>query len=124
MERAKRFAQGSSKSRPIVLSGFNYANEMAHRRITGPKIHFRSRGRKYTRSDFSQSFHYHLAIIIPLFSNIILEFRISTNQNTSRVSFNQEEEEKRSSRKCYLISARETFFFHPSGEIFASGNVV
>lgn len=38
--KGKRFTQGSSKSRPIVLSGFNYANEMAHRRITGtPKIH-------------------------------------------------------------------------------------
>lgn len=48
MERAKRFAQGSSKSRPIVLSGFNYANEMAHRRITGTKDPLRSRGR-FTR---------------------------------------------------------------------------
>lgn len=34
---AQAFNPGPAKSRPIVLSGFNYANEMARRRITAQR---------------------------------------------------------------------------------------
>lgn len=127
MERAKRFAQGSSKSRPIVLSGFNYANEMAHRRITGTKDPLRSRGR-FTRKIYEIRLftifslrHHHSPFPRILSSNLDSpQIRIHLKLYVNRVKFQPIRGEAKlkevllnniGSEKLFFLSIRGNFSF-------------